>query len=455
MKRHGIRLSALVALAALAAPAAPNATALAVRANNQALAALRRSVESACGRAWTRKAKDFAVVSSNITEMVRLVTLKEGAADAMTYGDVLALKARAYADPINLRFYDEAKAAYDAAVAAQEDADRQARVAYARARYLFLCGQEPVEPCRKAMADAYRTPGLSPATRLDLLKEGVPGLSFRVEGRAVAEASGDPAVLRAWYVTETTPNRGRDADPLDPVNCADRRLALCEEALAKLPSAYRAEFANRKLAALRDLSRWDEAEQLLLARLAALTNAPAARRAAVCGELADLCVARADRYYQKPDESLTRRAIGFWEEGLAIDPKNAGFCRKIVERAMLIDDYAAASEKLDALTALMRDGKPDAWICAVRGDIAYFREDYETAVKWYQAFPKFPDAPAVVRIPNSHQRFVGALFATGRYEACLKALDQCPNWWSFKDANAHFRRILEAKLAERKPAAER
>ena len=35
----------------------------------------------------------------------------------------------------------------------------------------------------------------------------------------------------------------------------------------------------------------------------------------------------------------------------------------------------------------------------------------------------------------------------GRYEECLKALDGCPNFMSFKDANKLYRRILKEKIA--------
>ena len=422
-----------------------------VKKNNQAVAALKRPIESTWNWNNAKKAKDFGMISSNVTEMLRLVALKEGAADCMTRGDVLALKAKAYAEPLNLRLYAEAKAAYEEAAKAQEDADRKAKVAFEAAKYLFLAGQEPVEACEKAMVAAYNTPGLKPETKLAMLKEGVPGLDYHTEGRKVAEASKDQKVLNAYYQREVSGPSWDDRkprDPLDPAYCADGMFKTCDEAIAKLEPKYRDWFENRKLDLLREMSRWDEVEKVLTGRLAAITNATDRWRVPVYGQLAELYVAKSARYYQKPDEALTRKAIGFWEEGLKLDPQNGGFFRKIVERAMLIDDWKLAEAKLDALTKIMKDQKPDVWMAAVYGDIAYYRGDYEKAVEWYKTFDKFPDGPTLVRIPNSHQRFAGALYATGRYEECLKAIDQCPNFWSFKDTNNQYRKILKAKIEE-------
>lgn len=368
-----------------------------------------------------------------------------------TRGDELAKKAYACSNPINLRNYDAAKRAFDEALAAQEDADRRARVAHAYATYLFKCGQEPAEACEKMQLDAYNTPGISAATRLALLRDGVPGLDYRREGRKLAEESKDQNLLKQWYSTVTAPPGWKDRaarDPLDPENCADWRLGMCDEALAKLEPRFHAEFVRRKVQIYTAMSKWAEAETLVLGQLAAITNATDRRRAGPLGELAALYAERAARYYQKPDDALSRKAIGYWEEALRLDPRNGGLMRKVIERAMLLDDYDLASKWLDAYTAIQKDRKPDAWTCAVRGDIAYYRADYEQAVKWYQTFEKFPDGPAVVRIPNSHQRFAGALYATGRYEECLKAIDGCPNFWSFKDTNAQYRRILKAKIEE-------
>ena len=452
-------LVATLASTTVAAPSAADqeakkraqAIAQLVKKNNQAVATLRRSVEATWNWHNAKKAKDFGMVSSNVTEILRLISLKEGAADCMTRGDVLALKAKAYAEPLNLRLYAEAKAAYEEAVKAQEDVDRKAKVAFAAAKYRFLAGQDPVEACEKAMVAAYNTPGLNPATKLALLKDGVPGLDYRVEGRKVAEASKDQKSLNTYYQREATRPSWDDRkvrDPLDPNYCADGMFRTCEEAIAKLEPKYRDWFENRKLELLKEMSRWDEVEKALQGRLAAITNVTDRRRVQIYGQLAEMYVTRSARYYQKPDEALTRKAIGFWEEGLKLDPKNGGFFRKIIERAMLIDDWKLAEAKLDALTTIMKDQKPDAWMTAVYGDIAYYRGDYEKAVAWYKTFEKFPDAPTVVKIPNSHQRFAGALYATGRYEECLKAIDQCPNFWSFKDTNAQYRKILKAKIEE-------
>ena len=112
-------LVATLASTTVAAPSAADqeakkraqAIAQLVKKNNQTVATLRRSVESTWNWHNAKKAKDFGMVSSNVTEILRLISLKEGAADCMTRGDVLTLKAKAYAEPLNLRLYAEAKAA--------------------------------------------------------------------------------------------------------------------------------------------------------------------------------------------------------------------------------------------------------------------------------------------------------------------------------------------------------
>lgn len=352
---------------------------------------------------------------------------------------------------IDLREYEREKAARTAALAAETNADVHAKLAFDYAKYLYACGQEEIAACEGKMRDAYDTPGIKPATKLAFLKEGVPGLTYLKDGFAVAEASKDETLLNAWYleVTRFEVRLDRRADPLDPANCDDWRLRKCDEAIARLGPRFREQFKLRKAQFLRRMSRWDEAESLYRTELDAITNTASRVRAKWYGLLAELCVDRSARYYLPPDAAWTAKAVGFWREALKVDPKNAQPLRRIVERAMFVEDYALAEKALGEMTGLMRDGKPDAWMTAVYGDIAYFRGDYEQAVKWYSTYPKFPDAPARIRIPNSHQRFVGALHATGRYEECLKAIDSCPNFWSFRDVNENYRRILREKIRAR------
>ena len=463
MKRFGmIRLTMLAALALAVAPAGAAPTAAEteaarkkaleklVRDNNDAVRRIRQRVESTTRTGWgvRLKVKDLAEISSNVTEIVRLLSLKEGAADCMTKGDALALKAHAFSTPVNLRQYAQVVKAFDEALAAQEDADRRALVAFERGQYLFDCGQEPVEACEKLLTDVYATPGIGVRTKLRMLEKGVPGLEYRAEGRKLVDASGDQALMSEWYLKEASGGlRKADSDPLDPRDCAAYKLRTCDEAIAKLDAKYHDAFIACKVKQLKAMSRWEDAEKVLMAKLFSITNVADGRRVHVYCDLASLYADRAERYSMKPDAALSQKAIGFWESALRLSPGYDSPLYAIARQAIRLEDLDLIEKTLDRLTAVRRDHKPDAWMTAVYGDVAYMRGDYEKAVAWYRTYPNFPDVQWLVRIPNSHQRFAGALYATGRYEECLKALDGCPNFMSFKDANKLYRRILKEKIA--------
>jgi len=257
--------------------------------------------------------------------------------------------------------------------------------------------------------------------------------------------------MRRWYLKEANGSlQRRDDDPLDPRNGAEYKLKACDEAIAKFEPKYHGEFLACKVRLLKATSRWDDAEKVLMGRLFAITNALDGRRIHVYCDLASLYAERAERYYMKPDRTLALKAIGFWESAFRLSPNNGDILAKIVNEAIALEDLDLAEKTLDRMTAVRRDRKPDSWMAAVYGDIAYMRGDYEKAVAWYKTHPNFPDVRWQVCIPNSHQRFVGALYATGRYEESLKAIDGCPNFMSFKDANKLHRRILKEKIEAQK-----
>jgi len=405
----------LLAAPLLLSAAAPKSADQLAKENAQKVSQLVRPIESTFSWPNDTKAKNFAQIVSNVNELVRLATLKEGAPANMTVFKAKMLLAKAYTKPVNLRFRKEAEAALADALKAAATPEEKAAVEAAREAYLVDIGEK--EPAKKSAA---KKPDVS-----------------------------DQAALRAWYRERTRTVSWNDArDPLLEENCPDGMIRACDEAIAELKDA--GEFRLRKAALLAEGCQWAEAEKIYLEELAKVIDLASPRRIEWLSRLADLYVQRAARYYERPDAKLTAKAVWYWEEILRINPKDAGTCRKIVEQMFYQADWAAARKWLDAYVAVLKDAKPDAWASACYGDLAFFAGDYEEAVRCYTRFEKFPDGPSIVRIPNSHQRFAGALFATGRYAECLKAVDQCPNMWSFKDTNDHYRKILAAKIAAEK-----
>ncbi|MCQ2388294.1 MAG: hypothetical protein MJ138_01115 [Kiritimatiellae bacterium] len=434
MKSRISELTVFLAAALLAASvsAAPTAAEVEARKRAQALEhlakkndtavnALRRKVEDTWNWHNAKKAKDFAEVTSNVNEIVRLVTLKEGAARAMTVADAKLLLARAYARPVNLRLLEQAKKSYADAIAAAPEADK-AKVRAELADYLADAGQAPKPP-----AAAKAKPPVS-----------------------------DQKALREWYANQTAdrPSWSRGAfDALAPEECLDYKLKACDDAMAELSDpAARAWFRDRKASLLVGACKWSEAEAIYLEKLAEIKDPLSTSRMSAYCVLADFYARRAARYYEKPDRALSMKSISFWEEALRIDPKNTGNMRPIVTQAFLLEDWDLAKKWLDKMVAA-RGGKTDEFIAACYGDVAYYAGDYAAAVEWYEKHPKLVDPPQRVRIPNVHQRHTGALFALGRYEDCLKSIDKCPNFWSFKDTNAYYRRVLKAKIEAQKAAS--
>ncbi len=433
MNRKLVAMTMAVAAAALTAAAAPTEQEKAaqkkadelrrtVQQNNGRVNQLRQELERT-SQDGNRKAKNFAAVVSNVDEIVRLVTLKEGAASNSSVADAKLLLARAYARPVNLRYVDEAKKAYAAAVEAAAP-DRKASVERELALYLYAVGEGPLPA--DPPDNAAQKPPLTDA----------------------------PALVR-WYQEKVKdqPWWSGTRDPLKPENAPEALIATCDQALSDLAGQdlrFRMPFIERKVSLLRGVCRWDDAEKILLGELAKVTNVTDRARITWLTRLADLYEARAARYYEKPDRALTDKAIWYLEEALRLDPKNTGYMRKIVERGFMLDDYVLAKTWLDHELELRKDHKPDEWMAGCYGDIAFFAGDYELAVTYYEMYPNIRSSPSRVRIPNAQQRYAGALYALGRYEDCLKAIDKCPNFWSFKDTNNYYRKLLKQKIEEQK-----
>ncbi len=424
------KMLTIVALAAVAAVAAPDKDAQKkeqelkrlTQQNNQKVQQLQRAVSGTFNE--TRKPKDFVAIASNVNEIVKLASLKEGAANCTTPAKAKLLLAQAYAKPVNLRYLEQAKKLYAEALAAAAEDDK-AKIQSELDAYLVSAGQ-------KEAPEASAAEPKPPAT--------------------------DPKALRAWYERRTGQRywweHSRGVDVLAPEEGLDFKLKACDEAMAAFTDpGVRAWFRDRKASILLSMCKWREVEAIYLEELAGIKDPLSRARCNMYDKLAKLYVARAARYYEMPNRELTMKAVWYWEEAVRVEPKNTGWMRPIVERAFMLDDWELAKTWLDKMVAA-RDGKPDEFIAACYGDVAYHAGDYAKAVEWYETFKNLPETPQRVRIPNVHQRHTGALFALGRYEDCLKSLEKCPNFWSFKDTNAYYKRILKAKIEAQKKTAE-
>ena len=311
--------------------------------NDGTVNALRRNVEGTWNWYVAKQAKNFAEITSNVNEIVRLVTLKEGAAKAMTVADAKLLLARAYAQPVNIRFATEAEKAYRDAIAAAP-ADGKVAVERELEKYLFSVGKGP-----------------APA--------------------AVAEdakpAATEQEALRKWFRNKVrTVSRNEKVDHLAKENCHDGKIEFCDQAVAELTDPrWHVEFLLRKADLLAEMSRWEDAEKIYLGELAKIVDVTSRQRVEWLVRLGELYAKRAARYYAKPDAALSAKALWYWEEAFRLDPKNGGVIRKIIVQAFLASDYDLAKKWLDAYVPLLKDQKADAWTSACYGDIAFFAGD--------------------------------------------------------------------------------
>ena len=411
------------------------------------------------------KEKNLPLLSSNINTMVSLV--RAGKFTATTEFALKRLYATAIAEPMDLRYYKEAVAAYDEAIRLAPDDKARNALVIAKARYELKAAQvDPAGPT-KILEDLYQS--YTDAEKLAQIGN-FPGHSYDgPEGRELSEKVGADALAR-WYARQVENNRSRPINPDDPLdvrNSFDYKLAMCDEAIAKFPDR-KDQFLRAKCVlwlAMKDFASVEKVYRETLQKAPA--DKPLARFDAL-HNLGKLYAARAERYYADPDEKLSRTALGFWDEAMKLvegqDAKKVlgarpwlfnvsdhgvepEFFTAPVRQAIMIRDYKFASEWLDR-TAKVKGEKAakDPWICGCRGDLAYYAGDWAEAVKWYETPEKdFKDGPSRIPYPNSHQRYAGALNAIGEHAKCLEALKKCPNMGTFRALNDYNRRILEIK----------
>ena len=325
---------------------------------------------------------------------------------------------------INLHRYGEMKAEYQKLIDTAKTPFEKANARISYAQYEWRCAMDD-EPAKweKYQRDAFaETKGLSGRERLALLKRNIPGLDWRKEADAIFAV--DPT-CGYWYYNGLIDN------PPSAFSGYDWRLQVAEKALADAKMTInRWVFEDMKVDALIELGRSDEAVRFC-------------RDARAHARLGKVYRRLAARYYDTPDRATVEKAIAACREALAERP-DAAVRKEIVELAFSIDDYATAREQLDALVAAAKDGKPDAWTAPRLGDLAFYAKDYETAVRYYSLFEKM-DVP---RAPwNSNNRHMESLYALGRYEECLKAMDKVMNKMTQRDVNDKTKQVLKEVIA--------
>lgn len=413
------------------------------RDNNGKLAQFKRTLEGIPNWHNDKMPRNPEFINSNVTEMVKLIKLPVGAATGITEAGIQALAARAYAQPLNLKWYDNAKKHYLEAIRLATKPFEKATLSYDYADYMLRAAMEgDSAQWNKAKADTLATPGLEPAGKLDILARGIAGMDFEQEGWKIA--AGIPELHGKYYAQclQAIANAGsymnRGGNPLAYAQSDEHKLELAEKAIADtaIPEREKKLFFDRKFEALKGLERFADVENMLLAR-AASTNAW--QRAEASAQLGDFYVERAQRYYGDPEPTLLRKALASYAVATAHQPLNGGYVAKQVAALMQLGEYDEAIAKNDLLVSLTRDKVADKSMNKTYADCHYYKGDYAKACEYYD---KFDDGDQKMQ-----RRYAEALYAVGRYDDAIAHIKRCYNDWSFKEANKYFIRKIEEKKA--------
>lgn len=414
-----------------------------VRANNQKIAVLKRTLEGIANWHNDKTPRNPESINSNITEMVKLIKLPEGGADAVSEAEVQRLAANAYAQPLNLRWYDNAKKHYLEAIKLAVKPSEKANFAYEYADYMNRAAMEgDAAQWNKAKVDAFDTPGLTEANKLGLLGRGIPGMDFEKDGWKLIA---DKPELHAWFyrtcfeaISRATGWQNKGGNPLAYGQSDEHKLELADKAIADAGIGERDKgmFYDKKLEALVGLERFDEAEQFLHSR-AASTNSW--QRAEASAKLGDFYVDRSARYYGDPNPALLQKALAAYAVALAHAPQNGGYVRKQVDAMMKAGMYREAIPRIDYWVSLARDKKADKFMLAAYADCYYYMGDYAKACEYYD---RFDDGNQALQ-----RRYAESLYVVGRYDDAIAHIKRSYNSWSFKEANKYFIRKIEEKKA--------
>jgi tetratricopeptide (TPR) repeat protein len=418
-----------------------------VRDNNGRLNNLKRTLEGVSHWHNDKKPRDTAFVNSNVTEMVKLLHLPVGAADAFNEAEVHRLAARSCAHPLNLRLFDFVKGHYQEALRLAASPAQKARLTVEYADYMDHAAMEGDRAYwDKVRADVYADPALKPSDKLDLLDMGIPGLDFEKEGLAVAGTNG---VLRARYyercldrISKANGYQNRGGNQLWYGQSDEHKLEVAEAALADaaIPENKKGAFVKRKIEALKGLERFAEAESYLLEQAATTNNQ---RRAPFLVDLGDFYVERARRCASKPEPSLLEKAVASYESAIALSPRNGGYVSKQISALMQLRRYDDAMAKTDYWVTISRDGQADRQHYKVYADCWYYKGDYAKACEFYD---KFDDGDKAMQ-----RRYAESLYVVGRYDDAIAHIRRCYDGGSFRKQNAYFIRKIEEKKAAANP----
>jgi len=387
--------------------------------------------------------KDLDALRKAAAELEKLVALKDGAPTVCDAAKIRWLMARAYSEPRNLRLTKEARAEFRKALEGVTKPDDRAQYAYDYATFEYDVAEDDApEKWEAAQRAAYGTPGVSVPKKLDLLERGVPGCDYEKTAWPLVKDGAPELRMRFYRRLLRHTDRNDPSHSLDRTNTPEYWLSVCDRAIADLGPKAAGEFASRRQDCLRQLGRGDEVERELKAVFD--TSTVRVERVNAASALGAHYRAMAQRYYAEPDPGLMKKAVDAY--AFAAGPGNAS--RELVETMMEAKMYREVVDRFAAKVDLV---KPDRWTAAPVADAYYYLGDYENAVRIYDAFGKNLH-PGERNPPNRFDRHVESLYAVGRYEDCLKAVDRMNDWRIWKARKEAYRQRLREKLAEQKGA---
>lgn len=414
-----------------------------VKQNNEKATPIVRTLQGLMNWQNSKLPRNPEFISSNVTELVKLVKLPSGA-NIITEAGAYALAARVYANPLNLRLHDLAKKNYSEAIRLAAAPAEKAGYSFDYADYMLRAAMEG-DPAQweKVKLEAYSLPELSPAAKLNLLARGVPGLSLEKDGWELVKDLPD---LQGQYYTSLLQsirsagysNYNKKANPFDYSTSEEHKLEVADKALACEPALQRGKrfFAECKIEALTRLEHYSECEKFLYSLVASDNQRERADYSAMLG---DFYVGRAKRYYSEPESSILAKASAAYAVAIAHSPSNMGLVRKQIDTLIQMKNYQDAISSVDYYVSLCRDKVADRVANRYYGDIYYMMGDYARACEYYD---KFDDTD------KAHQRrYAEALYAVGRYDDAIAHIKRSYDYGSHREANKYFIRKIEEKKA--------
>lgn len=417
------------------------------RQNNNKVTELRRNLQQIAGK--EKAVRDEAFISSNLTEIVKLVKHPEAASTIISESGAYLDAARAYSRPLNLRYYNEAKKYYLGAIQCAATPMDKANASVEYGKYACDAAMEgTTAEWNKYILDAYNTQGLNTSEKLTLLKGDIPGLDFEEEGDKITK--GDRPVRWNYYSELLRRIRKYNVygnSTLDPKKSNEYFLEICNRILADkdMTDGEYWSAKTEKVFALKNLERYDEAEKLLIEMSLQKYNSDKAIMA-----LGDYYVEMAYRYYADYDKELLKKAILAYS---TVSEKSKEYSlRKIADALFLSKDYDGVIKAVEERISLLKDKKATIDDNRLLANAYFYKEDYANAVKYYDLFND--------NNVDLQDRYARALYAVGRYEDAIAHIKRSYNNWSYREANKYFIRKIEAKMKElgiepSKPAEEK